>query len=70
MLRALTDTLYNKNAAINWLKKKYPEEDIVFASAATILETNKATPTGWSLRRLFQRRGVLIIGMVHNRLTL
>lgn len=61
MLRALTDTLYSKNAAVNWLKKKHPEEDIVFASAATILETNKATPTAWSFHRLFQRRGVLIL---------
>jgi hypothetical protein len=61
MLRSLADNLYSKNGAVKWLKNKFPEEEIVFASAATLLETKDVVPAGWSLRRLFQHRGVVII---------
>jgi hypothetical protein len=61
MLRTLTDRLYGTNGVIKWLKNKHPEEEVVFASAATILETTQKNQIGWSLRRLFQRRGVMII---------
>jgi hypothetical protein len=61
MLRSLADNLYSKNSAIKWLKNQAPEEEIVFASAATLLETKDAGSVGWSLRRLFQHRGVVII---------
>lgn len=61
MLRKLTDRLNSTNAAVEWLRSKYPEEEIIFVSAATILETDKVAPVGWSFRRLFQRRGVLVL---------
>ncbi len=61
MLRTLADRLNSTNAAVDWLRSRYPEEEIIFASAATILETDKAAPVGWSFQRLFQRRGVLIL---------
>jgi hypothetical protein len=61
MLTTVADRLNSTNAAVKWLKRKHPEEEVVFASAATILETNKAVPVGWSFQRLFQRRGVLIL---------
>jgi hypothetical protein len=61
MLRNLADNLYSKNNAVKWLKNKSPEEEIVFASAATLLETKDAASVGWSLRRFFQHRGVVIM---------
>ncbi len=61
MLRKLTDRLNSTNAAVEWLRSTYPEEEIIFASAATILETDTAAPVGWSFRRLFQHRGVLML---------
>jgi hypothetical protein len=61
MLRTLTDKLYSKDSAVKWFKSKNPDEEIVFSSAATILETKEATSTGWSLQRLFQHRGVVIV---------
>jgi len=61
MLRSLADNLYSKNSAVKWLKNQFPEEEIIFASAATLLETKDAGSIGWSFRRLFQHRGVVII---------
>jgi uncharacterized membrane protein len=61
MLRSLADNLYSKNNAVKWLKNQFPQEEIVFASAATLLETKNAASVGWSLRRFFQHRGVVII---------
>ncbi len=61
MLRTLTDKLYGKNATIRWFKRENPAEEVLFASAATVLETKEKTSTGWSLQRLFQHRGVVII---------
>jgi hypothetical protein len=61
MLRTLTDKLYSKGSAVKWFKSKNPDEEIVFSSAATILETKEATSTGWSLQRFFQHRGVVIV---------
>ena len=60
MLRTLLDKLHNKNAAIKWFQNNFPEE-IIFASVATILETKKAAPSGWSFHRVFQHRGIVII---------
>ncbi len=61
MLRTLADRLYSKSSAIKWFKRKYSDEEIFFASAATILETKKNAPIGWSFQRIFQHRGVVII---------
>ena len=56
----IIDQLSNLNYLVNRLKSKYETEEIVFASAATILETKSTHAVGWSWKRLFQRRGVVI----------
>ena len=62
MLRTLTDKLYSKHAAVKWLESNYPEDEIVFASAAGISEVKKGASTGWSFQRFFQKhRGVILI---------
>ncbi len=66
MLRSLADSLYSKNTAIKWLKNQSPDEEVIFASAATLLETKDGAPVGWSFRRFFQHRGVVII--THNQI--
>jgi hypothetical protein len=68
LLRTLTDQLYSLNTVVKKVKEKYPDEEIIFASAATILETKKLTPVGWSFQRFLQRRGVIVI--TRNRLLL
>lgn len=61
MLRSLADSLNNLTAAVRWASARYPAETIRFASAATMLETPGASPTGWSWQRMFQRRGNVVI---------
>ena len=61
MLRNFADSLYSKNGAVKWFQSQSPKEEIVFASAATLLETTGTAPVGWSFRRLFQHRGVVIV---------
>lgn len=62
MLRNLTDTLNSTQVAVEWLRRKHPAEEIVFASAATYLETaGSEAPVGWSLSRFLQRRGSFIL---------
>ncbi len=61
MQNSSINKLYGTDNVIKWMKSKYPEEEIVFASAATILETKKAVPVGRSLQRIFQHRGVVIV---------
>ena len=68
MWQSFIDKLYNKDSAVKWLKAKNPDEEIIFASAATILETNEDAPVGLSTKRILQKRGVLII--THNQLIL
>lgn len=67
MQKSSANKLYGTDSVIKWMKSKYPEEEIVFASAATILETNKTVPVGWSLQRIFQHRGAVIITKKTNR---
>lgn len=61
MLRSLEDILFSKNLVVRWWKHQSPKEEIVFASAAVLLETNDTAPVGWSFRRIFQHRGVVVI---------
>lgn len=61
MQKSSVDKLYGTDSAIKWMKSKYPEEEIVFSSAATILETRKAVPVGRSLQRIFQHRGIVMV---------
>jgi hypothetical protein len=57
----LANIFYSKNSVIKWLKGKSPEDEIVFSSVATILETKESAPVGWSFQRIFQHQGVVII---------
>ncbi|MGF1569902.1 MAG: hypothetical protein ACFCVD_17845 [Nodosilinea sp.] len=43
------------------VERQYPGETVLFSTAATILETRHESPTGWSLKRFFQRRGNIVI---------
>jgi hypothetical protein len=43
------------------VERRYPGEDVLVATAATILETSGSTPTGWTLRRIGQRRGSVVV---------
>jgi hypothetical protein len=68
MLRTLADKLYGKASVVEWFKSKNPNEEVLFASAATVLETSDVAPVGWSFQRLLQRRGVVIV--TKNQITL
>jgi len=61
MLAKLIDLMSNTDRTVNWVKSEYPEEDVVFSSSATFLATSGDTPVGWSLRRVLQRRGVVVL---------
>lgn len=61
MFRNLADILNLASRAASSVHRRYPDETILFASAATILETPTSLPTGWSLRRILQRRGNVVI---------
>lgn len=61
MFRTLTDQLNFASRTRSLVEHRYPGEAVLFSSAATILETPRESPTGWSLRRVFQRRGNIVI---------
>jgi hypothetical protein len=60
-VRDTADQLNLSSRAASAVRSRYPDESLLFSSAVTILETPTATPTGWSLRRLLQRRGNVVI---------
>ncbi|MEN6337216.1 MAG: hypothetical protein ABFE01_23410 [Phycisphaerales bacterium] len=61
IFREETDQLNSVSRTRSVVERQYPDEAVLFASAATILETSRESPTGWSLRRVFQRRGSVVI---------
>ncbi len=61
MLHTLTDQFNFTSRTRTAVERRYPNEAILFSSAVTILETPHECPTGWSLRRFFQRRGNVVI---------
>ena len=60
-LRSIADHLNLASSTRSKVTCLHPSEDILFASATTILETDSNVPIGWSLRRLLQRRGNVVI---------
>lgn len=60
MLRDTADHLNAASLARSNVAERHADEDVVFATAATILESLSASPVGWSLQRLFQRRGTVV----------
>ena len=43
------------------MRRNYPNDNIRFVSGATILESENKDQIGWSLRRIFQKRGNVVI---------
>lgn len=54
-------TLNGTNKALATVQANYPDESVLFTSAATMHETTKSAPLGWSIQRLLQERGAVII---------
>lgn len=59
MLGTLTKQLNCVDEIANQVERTYPE-DVLFATAATVLETGEPAPVGWYFKRLFQRRVVAV----------
>lgn len=51
----------NTNSVAKWFKRRYPGEQILYVSPMTVLEGEDGVHVGRSLRRVFQRRGIVII---------
>ena len=61
MLRAGTDRVNFASRSRSDIERLYPQETVLLSTAVTILETPSQSPTGWSPRRFFQRRGNVTI---------
>jgi hypothetical protein len=61
MSRELADRLNNSNSVSRSLAAEFPDETIALCTAATILEASDDQPIGWSWKRIFQRRGSVVI---------
>lgn len=63
MIRELTDFLLGLSASVSKVQKEYPDDNTLFFSSATIIETKSAPAPDWkpSLRRLFQHSGAIIV---------
>lgn len=57
----LRNFLYSKNPAIRWLKNTNPDDELVFSSVASILETKESASVHRSFKRFFQHSGVVLI---------
>ncbi len=58
---------FGTDIAVNWLRGTFPNEEIVLASTATVLETKSIAPVKWA-QRVFERQATLIL--TPNRLIL
>ena len=61
MLRRITDRLNVTSRTRSAVERRYPDEAVLFSTAVTVLETCRESPTGWSPRRILQRRGNVAI---------
>lgn len=61
MLRTTADQLNLSSRTRSVVERCYPDEQVLFTTAVTILETDQTSPIGWSLRRFAQRRGNVVI---------
>lgn len=60
MLKSFADKVNNTISAVNWLKSEFPDDEIVFASAATATETKSVTPVRW-YQQILERYTTLVI---------
>ncbi len=61
MMRDAADNLNAASQAGQIVARLFPDEAIKLCTAATILEAPDEQPIGWSLRRLLQRRGNVVL---------
>ena len=61
MMRDAADNLNASGHAGQTVARRFPGEAIELCTAATILEAPDEQPIGWSLRRLLQRRGNVVL---------
>jgi hypothetical protein len=61
MYRHLVDLINSSSRTRSIVAHRYPQEKVLFSTAATILETPRSAPIGWALRRVFQRHGNLVV---------
>jgi hypothetical protein len=61
MMRDAADNLNASGHAGQIVARRFPDETIKLCTAATILEAPDEQPIGWSLRRLLQRRGTVVL---------
>ncbi len=59
MLKSLVKMFNNTSIAINWLKRESPDDEIIFVSAATVIESGSIVPVKWYHR--FSARGVTLL---------
>ena len=60
MFRRIADLLNSAGRTLGVVRRRFPEEPILLATAATILETSEDRPTGWSFKRFLQHRGNVV----------
>lgn len=60
-MRDATDDLNASSHAGQIVARRFPGEAIKLCTAATILEAPDEQPIGWSIRRLLQRRGNVVL---------
>ncbi len=61
MNRQPADHLNNSSSVARSLSAEHSGETIELCTAANILEAPDVQPIGWSLRRIFQRRGTVVV---------
>jgi hypothetical protein len=59
MFNNLADRLNSTGYVVKQVQQRYPDEQVLFVSSATLLESGARA--GWSLRRLIQHRGVAVV---------
>ncbi len=60
MLKSFVGKFNNTNDALNWLKCQSPDDEIVFTSAATVIESSSITPVKWYQRFSGQRTTLIL----------
>lgn len=60
MLKSIADQLDSTKRVLNWLKRESPNEEIVFAFPAKVIESRRITPATW-YQRLSERSVIFIV---------
>lgn len=57
----MTEQLSGSSGLARKVMRRHPEDEILLATAMTMMTTRTREPVGWSLRRFFQRRGNVVV---------